>query len=70
VKELGALGAAMSAAVATGVYQNYEQAAEAMVRISAPVPPDKGKFSIYQQKYAKYTAICGALDQIWDQFEV
>jgi L-xylulokinase len=70
VKELGALGAAMAAAVAAGVYPDYEKAAEAMVRIAAPIAPDKEKFGIYQQKFAKYTAICGALDQIWDQFEV
>jgi L-xylulokinase len=70
VRELGALGAGMAAAVAAGIYQDYRDAAKAMVRISPPVPPDPKNSPIYRQKYKKYSAICGALDTIWDRFEV
>jgi L-xylulokinase len=70
VKELGALGAAMSAAVAAGLYKDYNEACKAMVRIGAPVVPNHANFEIYREKYAKYEAVCGALDTIWNKFEV
>ena len=41
-----------------------------MVRISPPVLPDAGKSAIYRHKYGKYTALCEALDTVWDRFEV
>jgi L-xylulokinase len=70
VKELGALGAAMSASVAAGVYKNYEEAAAAMVHIGRTIEPDKAKAEVYRRKYAKYDAVCGALDTVWGQFEI
>jgi L-xylulokinase len=70
VKELGALGCGMAAAVAGGIYKDYVQAAAAMVRINAPVPPDKAAQSVYQAKFEKYEAVCTALDAVWRRFEV
>lgn len=69
-KELGALGCAMAAAVAAGVYKNYEEAAEHMVRISDRVYPDPERTLLYQKKYEKYLAVSNALDTVWEQFEV
>ena len=70
VRELGALGAAMAAAVSAGLFADYGEAAAAMVKISAPVLPDPGVFPVYRKKYETYTRICDALDQVWDRFEV
>jgi L-xylulokinase len=70
VKELGALGCGMAAAVAAGIYADYTEAAGAMVRISPPVFPDTGKSPCYRKKYEKYTALCEALDTVWSRFEV
>ncbi|MDR1287751.1 MAG: carbohydrate kinase [Treponema sp.] len=70
VRELGALGAGMAAAVASGMYPGYAEAAEDMVRISPPVMPGGGNFPVYRQKYEKYLAVCGALDTVWNRFEV
>jgi L-xylulokinase len=70
VKELGSLGCAMAGAVAAGVYRDYNEAAKAMVRISAPVLPDKGKNTVYREKYEKYIALCEALDGVWNRFEI
>jgi L-xylulokinase len=70
VKELGALGAGMAAALAAGIYRDYREAAAAMVRISPPVLPNRDLFPVYRQKYEKYAAICEALDKVWDRFEV
>ncbi len=70
VKELGALGSAMAAAVAAGVYANYGEAARAMVTVNEPVLPDPGRHRVYAAKYAKYTAVCRAMDTVWDLFTV
>lgn len=70
VKELGALGCAMAACVATGIYPNYEQAAASMVHISPPVYPDLARHEIYEAKYQKYCAISKALDTVWSTFTV
>lgn len=70
VKELGALGCAMAAAVAAGVYRDYEEAAGRMVRINPPVEPDLEKHAIYSEKFRKYCAISDALDAVWPQFSV
>jgi L-xylulokinase len=70
VRELGAQGAAMAAAVSAGIFGSYPEAAGAMVRIAAPVLPDKNVFPVYRKKYETYAAVCGTLDQVWDRFEV
>ena len=70
VKELGALGAAMAAAVSSGFFNDYNEAAAAMVRISSPVEPDTSTFPIYRKKYETYNQICDAMDKVWHRFEV
>ncbi len=70
VKELGAMGCAMAAAVAAGVYFDYTEAAKAMVHVNDPVEPDWEKNRIYKEKYAKYCAVRDALDTVWDRFAV
>ena len=70
VKELGALGCAMAAAVAAGIYQDYVEAAAAMVRVSEPVYPDPERTAIYRKKYEMYTSIRKALTDVWKNFEV
>ena len=70
VKELGALGCAMAAAVAAGVYPDYKEAAKVMVNINQPVLPNPDRVDVYERKFAKYQAVSRALDGIWDQFEV
>ncbi|MDR1351836.1 MAG: carbohydrate kinase [Treponema sp.] len=70
VRELGALGCGMAAAVASGIYRDYNEAAEAMVRISPPVFPNPENSALYRPKYEKYTALCEALDTVWNRFEV
>lgn len=70
IKELGALGCAMAAAVAAGVYKDYNEAASEMVRINPPVVPDAERNKIYEKKYKKYIAVSEALDTIWNSFTI
>lgn len=69
-EELGALGCGMAAAIAAGIYSDYQEAAKEMVHISGTVYPDMAKHEIYQKKYEKYRAVSAALDTVWDQFEI
>ena len=70
VQELGALGCAMAAAVAADIYQDYQEAAKAMVRIDVPVLPDPKRVVVYEKKFETYTAVSKALDGVWHRFEV
>ena len=70
VKELGALGCAMAAAVAAGVYADYKEAACRMVHIADKVEPNPETAEIYQKKYKKYSLVSQALDTVWDEFSV
>lgn len=54
VRELGALGCTMAAAVSAGVYSDYRQAAKSMVNVSEAVKPDPDAHLIYQKKYGHY----------------
>lgn len=67
VQELGALGCAMAAAVAAGIYDDYTQAARAMVRVGEPIFPDPARVPIYQSKYETYLQLVNALSPVWER---
>jgi L-xylulokinase len=52
--ELGALGAAICAAVAIKRFASFEEAAASMVHVERNYAPDAAKKDIYAQKYAAY----------------
>ena len=66
-EELGALGAAMAAAVATGRFADYPAAASEMVRLTGTVYPNPDRVAIYQKKYETYCAFRDALNPVWDR---
>ena len=69
-RELGALGSAIAAAVAAGLYPDYTRAIQAMVRVSEPVQPDPAAHAVYQKKFELYQALSAALGPVWDRFTV
>ena len=64
-RELGALGCAMAAAVAAGVYRDLPEAAGKMARIERRIAPDAARGAIYQRKFARYRQVAGALAPLW-----
>ena len=66
--ELGALGAAMAAAVASGDYADLPAAAKAMVKIKVRIEPDPSTFEAYRKKYKLYKQVSGALESCWKVF--
>jgi len=68
VAELGTLGCAMAAAVASGTYQDLKDAAKHMVNIKYRMEPDRGNAAVYARKYALHKKVAGALDGLWSDF--
>ena len=63
--ELGALGAAIAAAVAAGCYASYQEAVAAMVRFARRQEPDPSRKGLYDAKFARYHQTIRALDSVW-----
>jgi len=60
-KELGAKGVAMAAAIAAGIYTDYEDAAKSMVQISSTIYPRQEYVAVYRKKYERYKDILNHL---------
>jgi L-xylulokinase len=67
--ELGALGAAIAGAVATGCYNSYNEAVEAMVHFSSRQEPDPSRKEIYETKYNNYQKVIDTLDPLWKELK-
>jgi L-xylulokinase len=63
--ELGALGCAMAAAVASGFYRDLEEAARHMVRIGRRFDPTAADSAIYRRKFERHKAVSAALAGQW-----
>lgn len=63
--ELGALGAAITAAVAAGCYADFPTAVSQMVRVAGVQTPHPERKSLYDDKYARYHRVIAALDDAW-----
>lgn len=66
-EELGALGCAMAAAVASGVYKDYQDAALHMVKVKKRVEPNPEMKNIYEKKFTDYCSVIDALDSVWER---
>jgi len=67
-KELGTLGCAMTAAVASGFYTDLKQAAQKMVRVKERLEPNTLHKPAYDKKYALFVQASRALDGLWKEF--
>lgn len=68
-KELGALGAAMAAGIAAGVYPDYQEAIRRTVKITERIMPRPEYKEIYEQKYAAYRGVIEGLGKAWKFFK-
>jgi L-xylulokinase len=64
-EELGAMGAAICAGVAVGLFGSFEEAAQGMVHITRCVEPRNEHREIYNQKYGRYRRSIEALRGSW-----
>ncbi len=65
--ELGALGAAIGAAVATNSYSSFESACDSMVKFGRVTQPNIAMKSYYDKKYSKYLTLLKALKPVWKE---
>ncbi|MEG1385398.1 MAG: FGGY-family carbohydrate kinase, partial [Oscillospiraceae bacterium] len=66
IGETGALGCAITAAVAVGDYANYHEGAKAMVKLGKRVEPRMQWIETYNRKYKLYCKVIDSLDDTWD----
>ncbi len=69
VNETGALGCAITSAVAVGAYPTLRDAAEHMVKVKARFVPDSAATADYAGRYRIYKKVLDALDPIWDDVQ-
>ncbi|MBU2699115.1 L-xylulokinase [Sporomusaceae bacterium BoRhaA] len=65
--ELGALGAAICAGIATGDFKSFHLAADSMVHVAYTCFPNTDHQKIYLRKYQLYQETISALTPIWQQ---
>ena len=66
-RETGALGAAIGAGVAAGLFPDYEAAIGAMTRAKASYAPDPAMAAHYDRRYRAFLAIREALGAFWSE---
>lgn len=54
ITEAGALGSAMIAGVGSGLFQNYQQGVEAMVKLDRAFEPDLPRTELYKARFDEY----------------
>jgi xylulokinase len=54
ITEAGALGAAIIAGVGAGVFENYTQGVDAMVKLERTFEPNQRRHELYQSRYQHY----------------
>jgi len=64
-KELGALGAAIVAATAAGLYPDLEAATRAMTRVEKVVRPDPRRVEVLSRRKESYGLLRRQLDPVW-----
>ena len=65
-EELGAMGAAICAGTAVGLFSSFQDAVARMVRVSRTVEPRPAFTELYAGKYARYQRYLQALASAWE----
>lgn len=65
--ETGTHGAALTAGVGAGVYRDFDEAVQHAVTILRTHEPDAYHHSLYQERYAQYQTLIGAMQHPWNR---
>ncbi|WAJ27921.1 FGGY-family carbohydrate kinase [Antarcticirhabdus aurantiaca] len=66
-RETGALGAAIGASLAAGLFPDYEAGVSAMTRARAVYTPDPAMKAHYDRRYRAFLALSEALSSFWSE---
>ena len=69
VNETGALGCAIAAATAVGMYETLEEAAKAMCPMGDRIMPNPDTYQAYNKRYALYKKTIECLDPLWSDMQ-
>jgi len=67
--ELGAMGAAMCAGIATGAIPDFYRAAETFAKVSYTCAPNPDRAKIYDNKFRLYQKLNGNLEETWKDWK-
>ncbi|TPW74851.1 FGGY-family carbohydrate kinase [Schumannella soli] len=67
--EFGAKGAAIVAGVGAGVYNSYEEGADATVHVVREYEPDLKKTALYDEFFGVYRDIRSSMSPVWDRLQ-
>lgn len=68
-RETGALGAAIAAGTGVGIFSDFSDGADRMVRIERVCEPDTSKRQTYDDRYEIYTMILDRMTPVWKRIE-
>ncbi|NLN28946.1 MAG: carbohydrate kinase [Firmicutes bacterium] len=66
-EECGALGAALAAGTASGLYSSLEEGVGVAVRIARQIEPDPKRMEYYDERYGVYKALLSAVLPLWEE---
>ena len=66
-QECGALGAALVAGTAVGIFASLEEALQQMVRVGECIEPNPAETVVYDELYELYVHVCRSLWESWDK---
>ena len=69
-RETGALGAAIAAGTGVGLFADFTEGANAMVRVDRHYRPNGALAAHYNRRYALYTDIAEAMTPLWRRLSV
>ncbi|MGE6256995.1 FGGY-family carbohydrate kinase [Heyndrickxia sporothermodurans] len=66
-EEVGALGVAIAAGIATGLYKDYDDAVNKAVKILPAIHPNPSTFELYDERYQEWHQLIEVMNIYWNQ---
>ncbi|MEZ4628835.1 MAG: hypothetical protein R2912_12405 [Eubacteriales bacterium] len=68
-KELGTMGAAMCAGIASGAFADFLQAVDVFSKVEYTCMPNPDRAQLYEDKFRLYTRLSAQLDETWKDWD-
>jgi L-xylulokinase len=68
-KELGTMGAAMCAGIASGAFDGFIQAVDVFCKVAYTCMPNPDAAQLYEDKFRLYTRLNAQLDGTWKEWD-
>ena len=68
-KELGTMGAAMCAGIASGAFGDFLQAVDVFSKVEYTCMPNPDRAQLYEDKFRLYTRLSAQLDETWKDWD-